>query len=160
MALNDRQEAFALAYALSGNATEAALKVGYSAQTAYSQGCRLLKHVEVRAKIDQQRGEIADQAIVTVQWVLARLVAVYEKSFQGAPKVLSNGRLAFDADGNPIMEWSPGGANKALELIGKHLAMFTDRADVHVTVSRDLIEQSIADLEDQLAANDPEHADA
>ena len=47
MALTAKQQAFVEAYC--GNATEAALKAGYSPKTAYSQGQRLLKNDEVKA---------------------------------------------------------------------------------------------------------------
>ena len=49
MALNAMRQAFVEAFC--GNATEAALKAGYSPKTAYSQGQRLLKSVEVKAAI-------------------------------------------------------------------------------------------------------------
>ena len=49
MALNAMRQAFVEAFC--GNATEAALKAGYSPKTAYSQGQRLLKNVEVKAAI-------------------------------------------------------------------------------------------------------------
>ena len=49
MALTTKMRAFVEAYC--GNATEAALKAGYSPKTAYSQGQRLLKNVEVKAAI-------------------------------------------------------------------------------------------------------------
>jgi phage terminase small subunit len=49
MALTMKMQAFVEAYC--GNATEAALKAGYSPMSAYSQGQRLLKNVEVKAAI-------------------------------------------------------------------------------------------------------------
>ena len=49
MALNAMRQAFVEAFC--GNATEAALKAGYSPKTAYSQGQRLLKNDEVKAAI-------------------------------------------------------------------------------------------------------------
>ena len=49
MALNEMRQAFVEAFC--GNATEAALKAGYSPKTAYSQGQRMLKNVEVKAAI-------------------------------------------------------------------------------------------------------------
>ena len=47
MALNPKQERFAAEYLIDLNATQAAIRAGYSAKTAYSQGERLLRHVEV-----------------------------------------------------------------------------------------------------------------
>lgn len=52
--LTDQQRAFADHYIETGNATEAAKLAGYSEKTAYSQGGRLLKHVEVSAYIKER----------------------------------------------------------------------------------------------------------
>jgi phage terminase small subunit len=55
-----KQKRFVAAY--EGNATEAALKAGYSKKTAYAQGQRMLKNVEVKAAIkareDKRVGKI------------------------------------------------------------------------------------------------------
>jgi len=54
-----RREAFVRHYvANGGNATQAAISAGYSPDTAYSQGGRLLKDVEVAAAIEKQRAAI------------------------------------------------------------------------------------------------------
>ena len=45
--MNTKQKYFAEAYAKSNNATQSAIEAGYSEKTAYSQGNRLLKKVEV-----------------------------------------------------------------------------------------------------------------
>lgn len=49
--MTEQQEKFAIEYATSGNATQAALKAGYSKSTAESQCSRLLGIVEVQEKI-------------------------------------------------------------------------------------------------------------
>lgn len=49
--LNEKQKAFCEHYASCLNATEAAKRAGYSSKTAYSQGQRLLKNVEVKEYI-------------------------------------------------------------------------------------------------------------
>jgi len=48
MALTLKQHRFAREYLLDLNATKAAMRAGYSAATAYSQGHRLLKNVEIK----------------------------------------------------------------------------------------------------------------
>lgn len=52
--LNPKQLQFCREYVLDWNATKAAERAGYSKRTAYSQGGRLLKHVEVQAEIKRQ----------------------------------------------------------------------------------------------------------
>lgn len=56
--LNIRQQKFAEAYAVHGNATKAAKEAGYSDKTAYSQGSRLLKDGDVRSYVDAVRTEM------------------------------------------------------------------------------------------------------
>lgn len=61
--LTTKQRAFVEAYLANGfNATQAAVAAGYSPKTAYSQGSRLLKNVEVRAAIETRMLEMAMSA--------------------------------------------------------------------------------------------------
>lgn len=57
-----RQRAFIEAYA--GNATEAAKAAGYSDRTAYSQGQRLLKNVEIAAAIQEREEQHRNELIM------------------------------------------------------------------------------------------------
>ncbi len=68
--MNDRQKAFADYYIACGNQTEAAKKAGYSKKTAYSQGNRLLKNVEVLAYIQQRTAQIEQKRIASGDEVL------------------------------------------------------------------------------------------
>ena len=52
--MNERQKQFCKYYAISMNATSAAIKAGYSERTAYSQGARLLKNVEIQKAIKEE----------------------------------------------------------------------------------------------------------
>lgn len=71
--MNERQKRFADEYIKSGNATESALKAGYSEKTSYSIGQRLLKNVEVKAYIDEQVEKIRDETIMDAKEALAIL---------------------------------------------------------------------------------------
>ena len=53
MTLNRRLSRFAQEYLIDLNATQAAIRAGYSPRTAYSAGQRLLNHVEVIAKVSR-----------------------------------------------------------------------------------------------------------
>ena len=58
MALNEKQEKFAQNYILHRNATEAAKSAGYSAESAYNQGYRLLQSDEVKERIHELEQEL------------------------------------------------------------------------------------------------------
>ena len=64
--MNQRQRAFCEAYLLSGNATEAAIKAGYSPKSARSIGQRLLTYVDIReyAQAKQKGGRSVTTSIL------------------------------------------------------------------------------------------------
>jgi phage terminase small subunit len=105
--MNAKQEAFAIEYLKDRNATQAAIRVGYSEKTAYSQGCRLLKKAEVQEFINSKQEEARANATITVDDIVEQL------------KEIASNVLAKDAD-----------KIRALELIGKHLGMFTERVEM------------------------------
>lgn len=63
--LNERRRKFVLYY--EGNATEAAIKAGYSKKTAYSQGQRLLKNAEVQAAIKAKQAPKENRHILSIE---------------------------------------------------------------------------------------------
>lgn len=68
----ERRQAFVAAYLINGrNATQAAITAGYSKKTAYSQGQRLLKNVEV-----------ANQVVAAVEKVQAITGLTLERTLQ------------------------------------------------------------------------------
>ncbi len=64
--MNPKQESFCQEYVIDSNATQAAIRAGYSPKTAYSQGQRLLKKVEVRTRVDELFAEHRERIDVTV----------------------------------------------------------------------------------------------
>lgn len=71
--MTPKQKKFAELYASSGNATTAAAGAGYSPKTAYSQGQRMLKNVEINKYLqsitaDEQRERVADALEIQSYW--------------------------------------------------------------------------------------------
>lgn len=156
--LNDRQQAFVNHYIACGVATTAAKRAGYSDHSAHAQGHRLLNDAEIQAAITARRTDLANQLGITRQWVLEQLRTVADKAIAGAPKTNRDGE-PIEVDGVRVHDWSPSGANRALELLGKELGMFVDRAEVHtvgdVVYTLDM-GGALAGDEDDGAADDPE----
>jgi hypothetical protein len=94
--------------------TQAAIKAGYSPDTAYSSGQRLLKNVEVAAAITEREADIANQLGLTKQRILEALWDAYQRA------------LAVP-DGRQLSV-----AVKCLELLLRHRGMLTDRQQVEV----------------------------
>jgi phage terminase small subunit len=128
MALTAKQEMFIKEYLVDLNATQAAIRAGYSAKTAGQIGDENLKKPEIRTRIEELKQKRAEKLELDAQWVLDRLVEVTQMSMQAKPvekwdyserKLIETGEYVYDSSG----------ANKALELIGKHLGMFKDKIE-------------------------------
>jgi phage terminase small subunit len=69
VALTDRQRLFVAEYLVDLNATQAAIRAGYSPRTARQQGNRLLTHVDVQPAIIAAQAERAQRVAAQVQQV-------------------------------------------------------------------------------------------
>lgn len=141
--MTPKQERFAREYLIDLNATQAAIRAGYSEHTAASQGERLLRNVEVRKFVDAAKADRARQAGIDAAWVLKRLADEVEadlsdlyaedgslRSVQDWPVIWRKGLVA----GLDVEERSEQGQVvavirkvklsdrvKRLELIGRHV---------------------------------------
>jgi phage terminase small subunit len=73
MALNPKQEAFVHEYLIDFNATQAAIRAGYSTKTAGSQAHDLLKKPEIQAKLKEGQARLAEKTETEAEWVRRRL---------------------------------------------------------------------------------------
>ena len=71
--LNDKQAAFVREYLVDFNATQAAIRAGYSARTAGSQAHDLLKKPEVQAALKEGQKRLAEATETEAEWVRRRL---------------------------------------------------------------------------------------
>lgn len=92
MALNRKQRQFCLEYVKCFNATEAAKRAGYSDSTAYSQGSRLLKDVEIKEYIQHE----IDQRTPTEDEILARMGDISRASYLPFVNIADDGHIYFD----------------------------------------------------------------
>ena len=69
--MNERQKHFADEYIISKNATQSAIKAGYSEKTAYSIGQRLLKKVEISEYIKKRTEEHFNERSMSIAEALA-----------------------------------------------------------------------------------------
>jgi phage terminase small subunit len=118
MKLSEKHKKFVKEYLIDLNATQAAIRAGYSAKTAYSQGQRLLKHVEVSAEITKAKQKREEKTEINAEWVLIQAAKMHQKCMQEVPvmvkgedgQMVPSGEYKFDS----------AGAGKALEIVGKH----------------------------------------
>ena len=74
--LNAKQKRFKDEYLIDLNATQAAIRAGYAEKTAYSQGQRLLKNVEVMAQIEKAMAKRSERTEITQDMVLQELAKI------------------------------------------------------------------------------------
>ncbi|EHD0800347.1 TPA: terminase small subunit [Staphylococcus pseudintermedius] len=146
--LNKRQRTFAEAYAIPGtecygNATKSAIKAGYSEKTAYSQGQRMLKNVELLDYIKGVEQRLFDENIMSGKEVLYRLTKTARAEHTEVEAVVTKtgdykenpdtGRMQLVYDEEVQLVSKPpkiSDQNKALELLGKHHKLFIDKQEV------------------------------
>ena len=131
--LPDKQKEFVRQYLVALNATQAAVRAGYSVKTAYRQGADLLQKTSIREAIEKAQAKRARRVEVTQDYVLSNLVEVVERTMQRAPVTNRKGEQVTDEEGRAVWTFDAKGANRALELLGKHLGIFTDKIRAEVS---------------------------
>ena len=108
MGLNAKQARFVDEYLVDLNATQAAIRAGYSAKTAASKGFSLLRIVEIAKEVERRQAETSEKTGVTREQVLERLWV----------------EANYDGEGS-----SHSARVSALSWLGKHHGTFLDRVD-------------------------------
>lgn len=134
--MNTRQRKFCDEYLISGNATDAAIKAGYSPKTAKSIGQRLLTFVDLKQYIDAELDKLHSAKIADAQEVLEYLTAVMRGEHTEQVLKLAGDGIQTITD----IEVSAKERLKAAELLGKRYGLYTDRVEqdvdmeLHITV--------------------------
>ncbi len=151
--LNERQQRFVDEYLIDLNATQAAIRAGYSVRTANEQGARLLANVSIQSEISKKMAERSRRIGVSQDRIVLELAKV---AFINAADVIDpenamirEGATIDDTaaiqsvkvkviptkEGEGVeREIRLNDKLKALELLGKHLGMWNDKMDVNVSI--------------------------
>lgn len=119
--LTPKQEAFVQEYLIDLDATQAAIRAGYSKKTAGQQSYQLLQKTSVRARLVELNKKRSEKTGITSDWVLAEAAKSYE----------INAKIIHDKDGNEVQTNSTA-AKGFLELVGKHVEIgaFKDKIEI------------------------------
>ena len=123
--ITEKKGIFSIEYLKDFNATQAAIRAGYSEKTAYSQGQRLLKDVEVIELIEKGKKEIIGDA---------------------TKDIIDNVKFWQDMRNDP--EAPESARLKASELLGKYRTMFTEKLEVKQETTIDFTDKSIDELKE------------
>ena len=110
VSLTDRQERFCEEYLLDLNATQAAIRAGYSPESARVTACRMLTNANIQAEIQEKKAQRTARAESDGDMVIAELE-----------------KLGFA----PLCDRLTAASKiRALELLGKHHGVISDKRDV------------------------------
>ena len=112
--LKPKELKFAEEWLKTTNATQSAIKAGYSARTAYSAGNRLLKKVDVKQYIDERLAEMKESSIADTNEVMQFLSSTMRGDIPD--------QFGLDPALNDRL--------KAAELLGKRYKLFTDKQEI------------------------------
>lgn len=144
--MTKKQKLFCDEYLIDLNATQAAIRAGYSPETAGSIGNENLKKPEIRAHIDRAMAERSRRTGVNADRVVQELAKI---AFVNASDVIDPETATIKEDALPedtaaiqsvkVKTFGEDGLEreirmadklKALELLGKHIGMFRERISV------------------------------
>ncbi|KKK60654.1 hypothetical protein LCGC14_3022190 [marine sediment metagenome] len=132
-ALTDKQLQFCKEYLIDLNATQAAIRAGYSKKTAKQSAYQLFTNIYLLEYIQKEFNKQTERTGKDADWVVKNLIEVVERCMSEK-------------------EFNPNAANRSLELIGKHYAMFTDKfkiegVDSPLVSFRERLEKRVAELD-------------
>lgn len=132
--MTPKQEKFCVEYLVDLNATQAAIRAGYSEKTAHSQGPRLLENVEVQNRIKELREREFDNSIATAKEAEAFLAKAMRGEIEEEVIVTEGQGDGFSEAKIMNKKISARDRIKAAELIGKRNQLFTDKVKVDSAV--------------------------
>lgn len=125
--LTEKQKRFCEEYLIDLNATQAAIRAGYPAKRASEQAYQLLQKTTVSSYIEKLRAEQQERTQITADTVLGELAKI-----ASAEDVAITGKEKL----------------KALELLGKHLGLFSAGSDNSATLEK--LDEVLGRIEDNL----------
>lgn len=114
--LTPKQARFVEEYLLDLNAAAAARRAGYSEKNADSIAAQLLRKTKVFEAVQSAVAARSAKAEITAEYVLENLKRLSERCMSEE-------------------EFAPSAAARALELLGKHLGLFSDRVELSGSLS-------------------------
>lgn len=125
-----KQKRFADEYIITGNATESAVKAGYSKTTARSIGQENLTKPDIKNYIDERLKILDSEKIADQKEVLQYLSAVMRGEHK--EKTL----ISIGESGQEIVDIDVGAKDrlKAAELLGRRYKLFTDKVEIDANI--------------------------
>ena len=155
MALTPKQEAFVNEYLIDLNATQAAIRAGYSKKTANRIASRLLSNVDIQAYLKELIENRNERVKITQDEVIRDIIEVKNRCMQKAPV------MRFDKEDKKyvqvtdelerdLWQFDASNANKALDMLAKHTGLYEvdnkQKAGFNIVVADEKHKQMLEDL--------------
>lgn len=121
-----KQQRFADEYIITGNATQSAIKAGYSSKYANTNANKLLQNTTIKNYIDVRLAKLESEKIATQEEVLQYLTSVMRGE-------KTEPLLVLDGEGTQkVIQAVPNvqSRTRAAELLGKRYGLFVDRQEI------------------------------
>jgi len=132
--LTPKQKRFTEEFLVDLNATQAAIRSGYSEKTARQIGSENLSKPAIQEAIAEAMRARSEATEIDAEWVLRQAVELHLRCMSDIRPVKNpkTGKQIFDDEGNAQFKFNAAAANRSLELIGKHIDIgaFRDRLEV------------------------------
>lgn len=157
-----KQQRFCDEYLIDMNATQAAIRAGYSKKLANTNASKLLQNTTVKEYIEKRMAEKESELIAEQDEVLKYLTSVMRREYaEHVVVTLSEKQSYYEPDANGTMRKKTeereepkvvaiparlSDANKAAELLGKRYGLFKDSVDLNGAIP--VVISGADDLED------------
>lgn len=136
--MTPKQILFCEEYLKDFNATQAAIRAGYSENTAKEIGCENLTKPNIAEYIKERQDKMVEKVQIDAEWVLRRFKEISDRCVQAEPVKDSNGVVTGE------YKFDSSGANKATELLAKHVGFFAKDNEQSKPVFNAIIDKKVA----------------
>ena len=133
--MTKKQKRFVDEYLIDLNATQAAVRAGYSPNTAYSIGAENLKKPEIQNAIDERLEQLKSEKTADAQEVIEYLTSVMRGESEGEELI---NEFVGDGCSKPTkVKKAPSEKDRlrAAELLGKRYGIFTEKTELKADVT-------------------------
>lgn len=127
--LSEKQKRFCEEYVIDLNATQAAIRAGYSKKTANRIASQNLSKLDIQNYIQSLQTKISEELKISATDVLKEIIEVKDRCMQAVPV------MVFDpvdkcmvqkenSEGKGIWEFNSRDALKALDMMGRHIGFY------------------------------------
>lgn len=133
IAVTDKQKRFCDEYLIDLNATQAAIRAGYSSKYANTNASKLLQNTTIKKYLDEQLKKMQDESIAKADEVLKYLTSVMRG--ESRSQVVIATPMGAERVDKPPEEKDK---LKAADMLGKYYALYTEKSKVDADLSFDV----------------------